>query len=261
MSEDDSKGKARPPYARYAFHNPYNYALMGGVGATALMTGNWWMLIAGAGMEALWMLFGPDSKALRKLVWDKQFSEEQRAAAAAKLQQMMGRLSDQRRYSFERLLATRDEIMRLSANNPSFTADLLRGELAKLDTLSDLYVELATTAERYDEYLERVDLRDLERESRRLEDAIEGPAGDVARKNLQILDRRKEKLREISDYVTKAQAQMSLIESTFQLLADQVVTLQSPHELGGQLDELIDGVEAVRDVSREAEKILQTDAA
>src|SRR5687768_4908723 len=118
MSEDDSKGRARPPYARYAFHNPYNYALMGGVGATALMTGNWWMLIAGAGMEALWMLFGPDSKALRKLVWDKQFSEEQRAAAAAKLQQMMARLSDQRRYSFERLLATRDEIMRLSANNP-----------------------------------------------------------------------------------------------------------------------------------------------
>lgn len=261
MSEDDSKGKPRPPYARYAFHNPYNYALMGGVGATALLTGNWWMLIAGAGMEALWMLFGPDSKALRKLVWDKQFSEEQRAAAAARLQQMMARLSDSRRHSFARLLTTRDEIMRLSANNPSFTADLLRGELAKLDTLSDLYVELATTAERYDEYLERVDLHDLERESRRLEDAIGGPAGDVARKNLEILDRRKEKLREISAYVTKAEAQMSLIESTFLLLADQVVTLQSPHELGGQLDELIDGVEAVRDVSREAEKILQTDAA
>ena len=260
MSEEDAKARdRRPPYARYAFHNPYNYALMGGVASTAVMTGNWWLLIAGAGMEALWMLFAPDSKILRKTVWDPQFTEEQRLAAQAQLQRMMAGLSKHRRLRFEKLLATRNEIMRLSGNNPSFTVDLLRGELAKLDTLSDLYVELATTAERYEAYLGRVDLHDLEREMRRLEHAIDGPAGDVARKNLEILDRRKEKLREIDEYVTKAQAQMSLIESTFQLLADQVVTLQSPHELGGQLDELIDGVEAVRDVSREAEKILQTE--
>ena len=36
--------------------------------------------------------------------------------------------------------------------------------------------------------------------------------------------------------------QLDLIENSFQLIADQIVTMQSPHELTGQLDELLDGV-------------------
>jgi hypothetical protein len=50
---------------------------------------------------------------------------------------------------------------------------------------------------------------------------------------------------------------MGLIENTFRLLADQIVTMRSPRELGGQLDELIDGVEVVRSTAREAEALLE----
>ncbi len=45
--------------------------------------------------------------------------------------------------------------------------------------------------------------------------------------------------------------------SLFRLLADQIVTMRSPQELCGQLDELLDGVEAVRQTSRQTEKLLQ----
>ena len=41
--------------------------------------------------------------------------------------------------------------------------------------------------------------------------------------------------------------------NSFQLIADRIVTMQSPQELSGQLDELLDGVEAV---SRETEQLL-----
>ena len=58
MSSDD---KPRPPYAKYAFKNPYNYAVMGGFASAALLTGNWWLGLAGAGAEAIWMLFAPDA--------------------------------------------------------------------------------------------------------------------------------------------------------------------------------------------------------
>jgi len=259
MKGDGSKGKPRPNYASLAFHNPYNYALMGGVGAVGVMTGNWWMLIAGAGVEALWMLFAPDSTLLKKLVWDPKILEDQRDQVEDKFQQILDKLNQPLWNRFRWVVSSREGILRLSASNPSFTAELLRDELQKLDTLTLLYGDLACTLERYERYLNNVDLEAIEREARRLEGMVQGSTGEIARKNLAILDRRKEKLREIEEYMVQAQAQMGLIESTFQLLGDQVVTLQSPHELGGQLDELIDGVEAVRDVSRETERILQAE--
>src|SRR5215813_12885010 len=80
-----AEDKPRPPYARYAFKNPYNYAIMGGFASAALLTGNWWLGLAGAGFEALWMLFAPDSRLLRKLWFDKRHAAEQAEAAAAEL--------------------------------------------------------------------------------------------------------------------------------------------------------------------------------
>ena len=67
-----------------------------------------------------------------------------------------------------------------------------------------------------------------------------------------------DKLGEISQFISKARGQMNLIDNTFQLLADQIVTMRSPKELGGQLDELIDGVEAVRTTARETEALMET---
>src|SRR5436190_14597546 len=82
MSSDKSE---KPPYARYAFRNPYNYAILGGFASAAALTGNWWLGLAGAGAEALWMLFAPDSKLLRKLWFDKVFAQEEDAARKAEL--------------------------------------------------------------------------------------------------------------------------------------------------------------------------------
>ena len=82
-------------------------------------------------------------------------------------------------------------------------------------------------------------------------------SGTLALKNLEVLQRRRAKIAEIRKYVGTARAQLDLIENTFQLLADQIVTMRSPQELSGQLDSLLDGVEAVRQTTRETEKLLQ----
>src|SRR3954447_7426442 len=75
----------KPPYSRYAFKNPYNLALLGGFASAAVLTGNWWLGLAGAGFEALWMLFAPDSKLLRKAWFDKVWSAEVDARKKAEL--------------------------------------------------------------------------------------------------------------------------------------------------------------------------------
>ena len=64
-------------------------------------------------------------------------------------------------------------------------------------------------------------------------------------------------MREIDHYLAVARGQLDLIENTFQLIADQIVTMQSPKELSGQLDELLEGVEAIKQSARDTEAMLE----
>src|SRR6185369_4430774 len=41
-----------PPYARYAFLNPYNLSLLVGATATAAATGHWWIALCAGATEA-----------------------------------------------------------------------------------------------------------------------------------------------------------------------------------------------------------------
>jgi hypothetical protein len=106
-----------------------------------------------------------------------------------------------------------------------------------------------------------VDAIDADRE--RLEREIESgeardPQVELSKKNLAIILKRLEKMREIRRYLDVARGQLDLIENSFQLIADNIVTMQSPQELSGQLNELLDGVESIRQTAAETEAILST---
>jgi hypothetical protein len=255
-----SDEKPRPPYAKYAFKNPYNYAIMGGFASAALLTGNWWLGLFGAGAEALWMLFAPDSRLLRKLWFDKRFVEEQDAARRAELEAKLKQLPEAAALRYLALREKQAQIHQLAKENPSFTVELLAGELKKLDDLVRAFLELSVTCARYQDYLASVDIDEIEKDLRRYHQIVErGDEGKraLAQKNIAVLEKRKEKYAEIRGYLSSARGQLELIENTFQLLADQIVTMRSPTELGGQLDELLDGVEAVRQTTRETDRLLQ----
>ena len=129
------------------------------------------------------------------------------------------------------------------------------------DSLVNAFVEMAVTCSRYEAYLGSIDTDVLEKDRRRYEQAARGgepadPRTTIAKKNLSIVGRRLEKVQEIRSYLSVARGQLDLIENSFQLIADQIVTMQSPQELSGQLDELLDGVEAIRQTAQDTEKIL-----
>jgi hypothetical protein len=68
--------------------------------------------------------------------------------------------------------------------------------------------------------------------------------------------KRFEKMKEIHHYLRVARGQLDLIEQSFQLIGDQIVTMQSPQELTGQLDELLDGVESIKQTAADTERML-----
>jgi hypothetical protein len=260
VATEKPKDKRRA-FLRYAFHNVYNYTLMGGVGAAALLTRNWWLALAGGALEGLWLMFGPDSRLLARLKWDRRWAAEEKARRLAQRKKDMEILSPGDWKRCQALEQKRLQIERLCDDHPTFTRELLQAELGKLERLADSYIEMHLTTARFEQYLAGVDFDDLERSLRRFQSQIEKARTPderhLAQKNLDVVLQRKERLAEIQRYVRKAHGQLDLIENTFKLLADQIVTMRSPAELGGQLDELMDGVEAVRTTARETEGLMQ----
>jgi hypothetical protein len=251
------------PYLKYAFANPYNVSLLAGALAAAGLTLNPVLAIAAIGFEALWLLHAPDSKRLRHLLWDPRFEQFREALLE---QERAGRLQlvgEDDRARVQTLVARQKEIRRLASANPSFTGELLRAELLKTDRLVEAFIDMAVTCTRYEQYLDSVDLDALARERTRWDVNVKaGEDGEaqvqIARQNLAIILKRLDKLQEIRRYLSVARGQLDLIDNSFQFIADQIVTMQSPQQLSGQLDELLDGVESIRQTAIDTDRILGT---
>jgi hypothetical protein len=249
------------PYLKFAFANPYNLSLLLGGLAASILTLNPALALVTLGAEAVWLLNAPGSARLRHVLWDPRFEQVRRMIEAQERAERMKPLAPADRDRVNRLVGRQEQIQRLAAENPSFTAELLRGELVKTDRLVQAFIDMAVTCARYEQYLDSVDLDELDRDRMRWEKvaragAESDPQVEIARKNLAVILRRLDKMKEIRRYLQVARGQLDLIENSFQLIADQIVTMRSPQELSGQLDELLDGVESIRQTTVDTERML-----
>jgi hypothetical protein len=248
-------------YVKKAFVNPYNLSLLAGGLAASALTLNPLIAVVTLGLEVLWMTNAPGSKKLREWFWDPSFEAEERAKEEAERAERLKFLEDHDRQRVFDLMARQQEINALAAQNPSFTGELLRDELLKTDRLVDAFIEMANTCSRYEAYLESTNLTELERDRRRWENIANNSEertaeAEIAGKNLAIIMKRFDKMKEIRHYLMLARGQLDLIQNSFQLIADQIVTMQSPQELTGQLDELLDGVESIKQTDVDTERLL-----
>jgi len=248
-------------YLKKAFANPYNLSLLAGGLAASALTFNPLLAIVTVGLEILWVVNAPGSKKLQELLWDPSFDQEQQAEEQAARAERLKHLDESDRERVLSLLERQKEINDLAAQNPSFTCELLRSELTKTDRLVEAFIEMANTCSRYEAYLNSIDLSELEKDRRRWEQICRREGNrdsetEIASKNLAVIMKRFEKMKEIHHYLSLARGQLDLIENSFQLIADQIVTMQSPQELTGQLDELLDGVESIKQTAADTERLL-----
>ncbi len=249
------------PYLKMAFANPYNLSLLLGGVAASVLTANPLPALVALGAEGLWLLHAPENKTLRRLLWDPRFEKVRLAVEAQERAERMKTLSPEEQERVNRLVEREQEINKLANQNPSFTGDLLRTELVKTHKLVDAFLEMALTVSRYERYLDSIDINALDRDRQRWQNKAQSDKTpeaerDVAKKNLAVILKRTEKLRDIRNYLGVARGQLDLIENSFQLISDQIVTMQSPAELSGQLDDLLDGVDSIRQTALDTEKIL-----
>jgi hypothetical protein len=269
---EDASGKKRrleneePPYARYAFVNPYNLSLLAGASATAAATGHWGIAVCAAACEAIWMLFAPDSKLLRSLCFDPRWAQAKKDDFEASQAAKFLRLTPQDQARAAALRDQRGRIYQLAAENPSLTVELMQDELAKLDDLLEDFLELALVCARSENQLRSFDVPALQRSWQYYQDQVRRfPETDerrkVAEKNLEVIAQRKNRMDAMQKNLQTSRGHMDLMENSFRLLGDEIVTMADPSELAVRLDDLRVGVQAIRESSQEAEEMYEEAAA
>lgn len=249
--------RSERPYLRYAFLNPYNLTLLFAGVAAGFLTGHHWLVVVTCGAEGLWLIFAPDSTILQRVWFDPAFDYASRIDREESRKQKIARLSANDVPRVARLLEQKQLIERLAQDNPSLAVDLLQTELVKLDSLLDDFVDLGLAANRSETHSLTFDF-DAMRRSWHVHDRLvkSHPPGDrrreVAEKNLDVLRRRRARYDELVRQLQVLRGQMELIEQTFRLLADEILTMGSPRELGGRIDELRVAVDAVRETAGDA---------
>lgn len=249
----------KPSYLRAAFLNVYNLSLFGGALAASTATGEYVLGAIAVGLEAVWLLLGPDLKPFRRAVdrskraeWEKQEKE--------RIEKLLHGLPEREWARARALDELRNEIERDMKQNPTFQLMLIQPEVDKLSQLCASFVSLASACARAETYLDETDPRDLAKQIQ-IQQGVEKSARDatvaeIARKNIAVLQKRSETIQEIQTFLARARGQMNLIENSVRLLRDQVLTMQSPDQLGDQLDDLIHGVDAVQASVKDNEAVL-----
>lgn len=254
-----TRGDDDPPYARYAFLNPYNLTLLAGAATTAAATGHWWIGVCAAAAEGLWMLFAPDSKVLQRAVWDKRWEQSKKSALEDAQNAKFLRLTPEDQMRAHALRDQKARILQLANENASLANELMKDELAKLDALLEDYLDLAIVCARTESQLRGFDLLDLQRRWQYYADQVQRlPKNDkraeVAQKNLEVLAARKNRMDAMQRNLQTARGHMDLMENSFRLLADEIVTMANPTELATRLDDLRVGVQAIRETAEEVEE-------
>lgn len=249
----------RPNFLKAAFLNVYNLSLLGGAGLAALATQDWLVGVGALALEALWLVVGPDLKPFQRAVQEsaRQEREKQEAARVEKLLSTLTGRDFQRARALDEL---KKEIERDIANNPSFSAVLLRTEIEKLGQLYQSFVKLAAACQQSETYLGTVSDKELERQleaQKALEERhTDAALVELAKKNGQVLQKRVDAVRDIRTFLQRARGQMNLIENSVRLLRDQALTMTSPSQLTEQLDGLLTSVDAVSQSVKDTDAIL-----
>jgi hypothetical protein len=243
--------KQTAPYLRIAALNPYNVTTVVAALVVAMATGEPTIAVCAVALEIVWLLFAPDARVLQRLWFDRVFQAELAAEAEARLAARTTSLGFADQMRVQTLKNERARIEGIARENPSFGSNMLVRELGRLDALVAEFVELGVAVAQRERHLASFDggAMQVRRDTYATQLAGvrgEDPRREVALRNLRVLDQRVARHRELRRSLETARGQMDLIESSVRLLADEMVTMSHPSELGERLDDLRIAVDAVR---------------
>ncbi len=243
-----------------AFHNQYNYILLGGAALFSAVTFMWLPLLVGAGIETLWLAIGADSAPFRRWVAiQENLEDKQRIAARAN--EALAALEPAYLQRFQELEKVSERVQELAKENPSFETQLIQGEMDKLGKLLHSFLEMALTHQRLGHYLADNDENDMRRDIEATERAMRSEQDPEVlaglRQSLALAQKRLKQHQSIDASYRLLGVKMDTLDKSFRYLESHVVAISEKEQLTQEIDELILGVDAVTEISDETEGTLR----
>ncbi|MBM3266145.1 MAG: hypothetical protein FJZ01_00730 [Candidatus Sericytochromatia bacterium] len=208
------------------------------------------------GVYLLWAPFVPGYQ--RRLLRGR--SRRQQAEKERDRKRMVTALTPELGTRYQEVRRLYDDIRQGARDSGAVANDLLAEELDKLDALLDAFLRLLVTWLRYRRYLNKTDENAIVKEVAhlrgRLERNLDTDTQRITRQNLDILEKRLERIEAIQRDYLNLQAQLEVIEDTFQLVNDQMVSLRAPGALGIDLGQIVSGVEMTEAVLQETNALI-----
>jgi hypothetical protein len=249
---DPSKDKDSP--YRRAFFNQYNGILLGAAGLFALVTFSWLPLAIGAGIEALWMTFVPDSAFFRRWI-GMQKSKENQERIKHETEAILQQLDPSYTQRFLELQQVADEVLALARENQSLEARLVEDELQKIGQVLFTFLRMARAHQRLARFLAenqvseiKSDVAECTADLKREQDARVQAS---LRQALSLAEKRLRQHEQISNSAKALAVQMETLEKALGYLKSHIVAIGSHEELASELDGLVLGVDSVEQLEAE----------
>ncbi|GIW22097.1 MAG: hypothetical protein KatS3mg068_1104 [Candidatus Sericytochromatia bacterium] len=149
--------------------------------------------------------------------------------------------------------------------------DILSKEIQELNYLFENYVNFATTITNYNKYLNENNISKIDEEisnlKHRIDNYLEGTKcndldeiysrmqkRNLLLENLKILEKRKSKIKQIKYTVDKLKAELELIENTFYLISDNLITFGNTENLNIDVSTVINSIESTENIIKSTEQ-------
>lgn len=117
-------------------------------------------------------------------------------------------------------------------------------QLVALDDMVAAYMRLAQEYARYRAYIERSPVRMVEKELERTRARLAERPDEVLAQNLEVLEARLTKAKEIEATTQRLKNQLDVLEDTVHLIREQSLTASSPEDLHVDFDRVRSGIAA-----------------
>jgi hypothetical protein len=224
----------------------------------------WVPLAAGAAGEALYLVTLPATLAYRRLV-DRRARQKELVERQRQRDQLITTFDPREREAVNYLSWMRKQIY---DNYQKFTrGTLLPERIQTLDVFWESYVDMLDTYRRRKNHLRSTNLNQIRNQIQQTERSIAQAPDDTTRRlfeqNLEFLQKRLQNYNGMETSMKRVEAQLQSIESFFQLVNDEVMTMQSPEQITSlDFDSLLSSIELTKEILEETAPVMtQIDAA
>ena len=226
-------------FTKEAFLHQYNIISLIGMAGLGLFVPGVWFMAASAELMYLGMV--PSSKRFQRSV-RAELNSESLSAIEEQEHQILAKLPQRSKRRYYDLVAICSKIRAVVETVDSTSRVMIDQDIEKLDYLLKTFIKMLAALTRQRDHLATVDSNSIQRNIRRLKKELESAKPRVKvikQRNIDILHQRISRISTVEEDQELILANLETIEDTLKLIRDNVVSLDNPEGISGQIEGVV----------------------